>query len=392
MRLRVLPLAVLAGLLVPACWLGETASATETVPLPQPRPETSAPDKGAPDAAKPDAGSPATGTPDKGKPDTATPDTAPDASRFGGDPHIDKPIQNTLPQPATMTPPSADTVNPDRFGAKQPDAAYGAFQRGLYKTAYNLAMERAKNGDPAAETLVAEILSRGLGVPLNPAEAVKWYGLAAEQDVPEAQFQYALMLLDGRYVKKDEKGAFALMQASAEAGNRLAQFNFAQLLVQQDPGDDGLVKAAVYYERAAATGLADAQYAMAQLYANGAGGKPHDDAQARILLTQAARQNYDTAQIDLAAWMIEGRGGERDLKSGFAWMRRAAQGGNVAAQNRLAKLYMGGIGTAPDLILAGAWYIVARRAGLIDPQMDDFLQGLDDDQTKQALQKANRLP
>jgi hypothetical protein len=53
---------------------------------------------------------------------------------------------------------------------------------------------------------------------------------------------------------------------------------------------------------------------------------------------------------------------------------------------------MQGIGTDPDLVLAGAWYIVARRAGLIDPDMDDFLQGLSDDQTKQALQKANRLP
>ena len=164
---------------------------------------------------------------------------------------------------------------------------------------------------------MAEILSRGLGVPLNAAEAAKWYALAAEQGVPESQFQYALMLLDGRYVKKDDKEAYALMQAAAEAGNRLAQFNFAQLLVQQDPGDAGLAKAVPYYERAAATGLADAQYAMSQVYANGVGGKPRDDAQARRLLAQAARQNYDTAQIDLAAWMIEGRGGARDLKSGF---------------------------------------------------------------------------
>lgn len=307
--------------------------------------------------------------------------------------HVDKPIETPLPQPATTTPPpSADAVNPDRFGGKPADAAFGAYQRGLYKTAYDLALTRAKNGDPAAETLVAEILSRGLGVPLDQAEAAKWYALAAEQSVPEAQFQYALMLLDGKYVEKDEKEAYALMQAAAEAGNKLAQFNFAQMLVQQDPGDAGFAKAVPYYERAAETGLADAQYAMAQIYANGIGGKPHDDSQARTLLTQAARQNYDTAQLDLAAWMIEGRGGPRDMKGGFGWMKRAAEGGNVAAQNRLAKLYMGGIGTDPDLILAGAWYIVARRAGLIDPKMDDFLQGLDDGQTKQALQRANRLP
>ncbi|MCA0026020.1 sel1 repeat family protein, partial [Mesorhizobium sp. B263B1A] len=157
--------------------------------------------------------------------------------------HTDKPIEKQLPQPATTAEPaplpSADAINPDRFGAKPADAAYGAFQRGLYKTAYNLALVRAQNGDPAAQTLVAEILSRGLGVPLNAAEAAKWYAAAAEQGVPESQFQYALMLLDGRYVKKDEKEAYALMQAAAEAGNRLAQFNFAQMLVQQDPGGGG---------------------------------------------------------------------------------------------------------------------------------------------------------
>ncbi|ESX76674.1 MULTISPECIES: tetratricopeptide repeat protein [unclassified Mesorhizobium] len=325
------------------------AIAAEPVPLPQPRPDSSEP--------------------------------------------ADKPFLPPLPQPATTAPlPSADTINPDRFGAKPSDAAYGAFQRGLYKTAYNLAISRAQNGDPAAQTLVAEILSRGLGVPVDAAGAAKWYALAAEQGIPESQFQYALMLLDGRYVKKDEKEAYALMQAAAEAGNRLAQFNFAQLMVEQEPGDAGIAKAVSYYERAAATGLADAQYAMAQVYANGAGGKPRDDVRARGLLAQAARQNYDTAQIDLATWMIEGRGGARDLKSGFNWMKQAAEGGNVAAQNRLAKLYMNGIGTDPDLILAGAWYVVARRAGLIDQEMDDFLQGLTDEQTQQALQRANRLP
>ncbi|MGX5840512.1 tetratricopeptide repeat protein [Mesorhizobium sp. ArgA1] len=355
------------------------AIAAETVPLPQPRPDTGTPDISAPATGAPDAGAAKAGAPKADATDSGV--------------HVDKPIETPLPQPATTAPlPSADAINPERFGAKPADPAYGAFQRGLYKTAYNLALVRAQNGDPAAQTLVAEILSRGLGVPLNPAEAAKWYAQAAEQGIPESQFQYALMLLDGRYVKKDEKGAYALMQAAAEAGNRLAQFNFAQLLVQQDPGDAGIARAVPYYERAAATGLADAQYAMAQVYANGVGGKQRDDAKARRLLAQAARQNYDTAQIDLAAWMIEGRGGVRDLKSGFNWMKQAAEGGNVAAQNRLAKLYMGGIGTDPDLVLAGAWYVVARRAGLIDPEMDDFLQGLADDQTKQVLQKANRLP
>jgi hypothetical protein len=53
---------------------------------------------------------------------------------------------------------------------------------------------------------------------------------------------------------------------------------------------------------------------------------------------------------------------------------------------------MGGIGTDPDSVLAAAWYMLARRAGLVDAQMEDFMAGLTNDETKQALQKANRLP
>ncbi len=287
--------------------------------------------------------------------------------------------------------PVAENVDQNRFGGPPADAAYGAFQRGLYMTALNLALPRAEAGDPAAQTLAAEILSRGLGVARDEAKAAKWYQLAAEQGVPEAQFQYALLLLDGRFVKKDPQGAYALMQAAAEAGNRLAQFNFAQLLINREPGDVGMAKAVSYYQRAAEAGLADAQYAMAQMFANGAGGKKRDDVEARRWLLAAARQNFDTAQVDLGTWLVEGRGGKRDLKAGFGWIKRAADGGNVAAQNRLAKLYMGGIGTEPNSIDAAAWYFLARRAGLSDPEMDDFLRGLTEEEQKQALERANRL-
>ena len=105
----------------------------------------------------------------------------------------------------------------------------------------------------------------------------------------------------------------------------------------------------------------------------------------------AARQDFDTAQLDLGTWLIEGRGGPRDRKAGFDWLKRAAHGGNVAAQNRVAKLYMQGIGIDPDQVAAAAWYILARRAGLSDPEMDDFMNGLTAEETKQAIERANRL-
>lgn len=282
-------------------------------------------------------------------------------------------------------------IDAGRFGGRQPDQAYGAFQRGLYITAFNLAVPRAENGDPAAQTLVAEILARGLGRPRDDAQAAKWYGKAAEQGVPDAQFQYALMLLDGRFVPRDEKAAHALMQAAAEAGNRLAQFNFAQMVVSAEPGEPGLAKAALYYRRAAQAGLPDAQYALAQMLATGTGGEKHDEAQARRWLLLAARQSYDTAELDLGTWLVEGRGGAKDEKAGYKWLSRAARFGNVAAQARTAKLFMAGIGTDPDNIQAAAWYFLARRAGLKDADLEDLLNGLTAEEQKLALERANRL-
>lgn len=328
-----------------------------------------------------------------------------DPSRFGGTsvpalksleqlrqtPNLRTPQQPEKAVAGTAPRIEPKSIDPDRFGGKRLDEAYGAFQRGLYKTAYDLALKRAEAGDAAAQTLVGQILGLGLGVKQNQAESAKWYALAAEQGVPEAQFQHALDLIDGRFVKRDRNAAFALMQAAAEAGNRYAQFNLGQMIMEREPGDKGFVDAAVYFDRAAQTGLPDALYAMSQFYANGIGGKKQDDVEARKLMVMAARQGHDTAQYDLSIWMAEGRGGDRDYKSAFGWMKLAADQGNVAARAGLAKFYLGGIGVDPDSIMAAAYYMAARRAGLVETEMEDHLEGLTDEELKQAAGKAAQI-
>jgi uncharacterized protein len=289
--------------------------------------------------------------------------------------------------------PQAEEVLPRRFGQREPDAAFGAYQRGHYLTARDLAEPRAEMGDAAAQTLLAEIYARGLGVPRNEAEAANWYGRAAQNGVPEAQFQYAMMLLDGRGVAKDAKQAHALMEEAANAGNRLAQFNYAQILVgeQVEPTAELMKRAADLYEKAAEQKLADAEFAMAEVFTHGVGGRPVDEAKARDMLQRAARQGFDTAELEYASWLIAGRGGPQDAQAGFNWMKLAAEGGNVAAQNRLAKLYVEGIGNDGDPVLAAAWYLKAQRHGLRDPYMDDHLQGLTDEQLKKAEDEADKL-
>ncbi len=270
------------------------------------------------------------------------------------------------------------------------DEAYGAFQRGLYLTALDLALPRAKLGDAAAQTLLAELLSLGQGVKRDVEAATFWYSKAAEGGDPNAMFKYALILMEGRLAKQDKKKADELMHKAADAGVSLAEFNWAQILVSQKPGNTGLKEALPYYEKAAEKGIADAQYALSQIYLNLPGLDKDKRDLAKMWLSRAARAGYDTAQFDMGVWLINGVEFKQDLTAGFEWMRRAAISGNVLAANRLAHLYIDAIGTAPDPVEAAKWYIISRRAGLEDPGLEDFYLGIEEDKQKAAIEAANR--
>jgi TPR repeat protein len=271
------------------------------------------------------------------------------------------------------------------------DEAYGAFQRGFFLTAVDKALPRAQLGDPAAQTLLAELMDRGLGIKKDLKGAAFWYGQAAAGGDPAAMFKYAMLLMEGRTVPRDKAKADEYMRKAADAGNSSAQFNWAQTLVADNPGQKGLSMALPYYEKAADNGIADAQYAVAQIYESLKDISEEKRAKARYWLDRAARAGFDTAQLDIGIWLINGIAGERDYEEGFRWLKVAANRGNVVAQNRLSHLYINALGTRPDPIEAAKWYVLSRRAGLKDPALEDFYLGLTDEEQKQAIDAANKF-
>lgn len=285
---------------------------------------------------------------------------------------------------------SLPDLPPEKPFSGQVDEAYGAYQRGYYLEAMDLALPKAQKGEPAAQTLVAELLDNGFGVKRNRKDAVFWYEQAARAGDPNAQFKYALMLMDGGLVQRDKTKADEFMWKAARGGNPQAQFNVAQLLVAAKPGPEGLADALPWYEKAATKGVPDAEYALSQLYVN----LPVDAEKkqsARDWLLKAAKSGFDTALFDLAVWNINGVGGPRDYEAGFQWMKRAANRGHVLAQNKLAHLYVNAIGTRPDPIEAAKWYVLSRRAGLADLDLEDFFLGIEDEQQKEAIHRANQF-
>jgi TPR repeat protein len=83
-----------------------------------------------------------------------------------------------LAQPAGLRP--SAPAGPE---TREPDLAYGAYQRGLYLQALREATSRLERDpeDAAAMTLLGELHNQGLGIRQDPEKAAEWYRLAAHK-------------------------------------------------------------------------------------------------------------------------------------------------------------------------------------------------------------------
>ncbi|MEL6968090.1 MAG: tetratricopeptide repeat protein, partial [Pseudomonadota bacterium] len=216
------------------------------------------------------------------------------ASKRFTEPMAGPELQSPLSDPEAASGSNAGKKNgataPDDPGA---DLAYGAFQRGYFLTAFKLALPRAESGDPAAQTLIAELYWNGFGIAKDQKKAVDWYRFAAEGGNKEAQFAYANILLRGKVVDTDKERGTDFMRKSAKQGHAQANFNLAQIITASRPTWGGFKAALPHYTFAANANVADAQYALAIMHAR-AQGVPYTDTQKAVYwMTRAAKGGFD---------------------------------------------------------------------------------------------------
>ena len=272
------------------------------------------------------------------------------------------------------------------------DRAFGAFQRGMYLTAFELALPQAQKGDAAAQTLIGELYEKGLGISRDTKEAAIWYGIAAKSGNREARFAYGVKLMKGEDVEKDVKRGLELMKQAAEAGHPVALFNYASHLVSERPTSATYRKALPFFEKAAEYRLADAYYALAKIYSDGLATGINDPDKGHIWLEKAANSGIDSAQIELAIKLLEGTPTPEEQSSAFSWFNIAANGGNVIAQNRLSHMLFNGTGTNVNRIEGAKWHILASRAGRKDFDLDLLMKTMPPEDIQKALEIANRWP
>ena len=274
----------------------------------------------------------------------------------------------------------AQTAKP---AAPAPDPAYAAYQLGHYRTALDLAVERAnKQGDPVSMVLAGELLSQGYGVRQDAAAAQKWYEAAAAKGNPDALFTLASILMTSSSVtNKDE--AVGMFRKAAEAGSSRAAYNLGLIYLQGQVAPREPAIAADWFRRAADEDQPDALYALATLYRDG-NGVPKDPIEAARLLQRASELGNPVATTELAIIIFNGTGVPKDEERAAELFRKAALGGNAIAQNRYARILSAGRGVPKDLVAAAAWHLAAKAQKLDDSMLDKLVAGLTPEERAQA--------
>ncbi len=121
---------------------------------------------------------------------------------------------------------------------------------------------------------------------------------------------------------------------------------------------------------AASQGNANAQFVIGTRYLNGELGTPQDFAKAAYWYGKSAAQGLAPAQYRLATLYERGKGVAKDIDAALGWYERAAGLGNVRAMHNAAVLSAGSESRAPDYQRAYKWFALGAAHGLKDSQFN----------------------
>ncbi len=238
----------------------------------------------------------------------------------------------------------------------------------------------AKANKPTAHVELGWRAGEGLGRIRDFSAAAEHYGKAAEGGDAVGKYNYALLLLIGYGVAKDQSRAESILDSlteseketiflwyknKAEAGYYSAQSHLAGMF-EEGFGVAADHKQAVLWRGASLDGLERAaeegdKYAHAWLGDHYLTRHPED---ALEWYRKAAEQGLAEAQDTLGFMHAEGRGVTKDEAEAVKWYRKAADQGLAIAQWNLGTMYEQGRGVAKNDTEAVKWYRKAADQGL----------------------------
>ena len=105
-----------------------------------------------------------------------------------------------------------------------------AFRGGNYEFALKQWLPLAEKGHAKAQNSVGFMHARGLGVPPDHREAIKWYTKSAKQDFPLAAYNLGLIYTRGTGTLPNQEKATDWFRRAAGVGHLKAQIAYAERL------------------------------------------------------------------------------------------------------------------------------------------------------------------
>jgi TPR repeat protein len=199
-------------------------------------------------------------------------------------------------------------------------AGLAAFKNKDYLKAYQEFKAGADAGQAESEFDLGVLYAQGFGVQRDMTAAASWYRKAADQGNAEAQFALGQMYLHGWGVPRDMEDAlrwFDLANSVDSDGPPTDWQTIEGFGIEKDPA-----QAALWYQKAANSGHAEAQYFLALQYSSGKGVKK-DEEQAARWVSSSAGQGYAPAMAELGKRFANGTGEAKDDKRAYFWLTLA---------------------------------------------------------------------
>ena len=228
-----------------------------------------------------------------------------------------------------------------------------------FEEAVKLLQEPASLGNPEAQFLLGTCYYNGEGIKRDVDEAAKWFRKAAEQGDMDAQYKLGLSYLSGSGVAFREDEALYWLQRSAKQGHPKAQIALGDLYYKKGSNQD-FSKAFECYQKAgeiavssraeellicslfldANKGDANSQFILYTLYHEGKDPIAKDDSEAIKWLVKSANSGYPEAEALLGINIFLGQNGvKKNIAEGIQWIQKAADHGNIDAQYHLGEYY-----------------------------------------------------
>ena len=216
--------------------------------------------------------------------------------------------------------------------------------------------QAAAQGYAPAQCRLGILCSEGEhGIEKEPEAAVQWFQRAAAQNDPVAKHWLAYCLANGDGIEQNKEEAAQIWRELSQPcpdypkGNPASQYSLGALLLDKEYRGYAPHEGIKFLRKSAEQNYLTAQRTLGIFYYNG-----FDDViqqnyeQARQWFRKAAKQGEHIAACYLGDIYSDGNGVPVHHKKAFQYYKQSSEKGCLSAMQKIAHLYLEGIGTKKD--------------------------------------------